>query len=278
MRRRWNGFTILELLVVVGIILVLASILIPVFQSAMEKGREVKCAANLRELQVATMNQASYSGRLPFSASFEYEMNYAGNWLWQPAWVNWLMTNYSHTASTADKTTYWRGSNAVACITNGTLWRYINDLRAYLCPTFARPGVCKVNDAKRNYVMNAGLSYANLYALTTSSRVLLFADGGLYVGVPKGAAQYSDQAFLDNLDNPMPGVDFTNSWFYGVINYYFQNATDGMLQGYTNAATSRIIEHIGEYHRNNQGNVVFVDGHVEKVGHRDTGALCAGIQ
>jgi prepilin-type N-terminal cleavage/methylation domain-containing protein len=50
-----RGFTLIELLVVIAIIAILAAILFPVFLSAKEKARTIKCLAHGRELGEASM-------------------------------------------------------------------------------------------------------------------------------------------------------------------------------------------------------------------------------
>lgn len=63
--RSLDGFTLIEILVVISIIIILAAILFPVFSRARESARRVSCASSMKQLALSVMMYTQdYDGRL----------------------------------------------------------------------------------------------------------------------------------------------------------------------------------------------------------------------
>ena len=61
-----RGFTLIEMLVVIGIIVVLVAILFPVFATVREQSRQTACIGNLNQLAIALKQYRADHGRYPF--------------------------------------------------------------------------------------------------------------------------------------------------------------------------------------------------------------------
>jgi prepilin-type N-terminal cleavage/methylation domain-containing protein len=116
---RWPGFTLVELLVVIGAISVLIAILFPTIHSVREQARGVACTNHLRTLwQGYVLFAADHDGRLPGNAN-----DYA---LPDPDAHDWLARSGKR----------WTVDTLNTAPQEGTLFRYVNrDYRIYRCPS-----------------------------------------------------------------------------------------------------------------------------------------------
>lgn len=273
-----DGFTLMELLVVILIMGVLVTLTFPAYNLVLEKGRTARCQSNLRQLYAATMNYVVENGMrtanatYPLCATVEVQGGAA------PGWIHWSAVTNLPPGPSPQKTTFWTGTNALRCIRNGSLFPYLGDASVYLCPTFGKRSVCRQTDAVRSYVMNSQMSGASLYTTNSvgnlqPSRIMLFADGGLGRRLPLTASGTNISRYgLVDESTSLPLYD--NTYSNGLGAGYYNRSSDGALVGILSGGL--IIEHIGEYHSGNEGNAIFADGHVLKMSYTNTLSICAG--
>src|SRR4051812_13334043 len=118
--RRNQGLTLVELLVVIGIIALLVSILLPVMNKARESARLTACLSNVRHFGLAmNMYVQEHKGIWPRF----YEPAPAGGWR-----DSWLSTSLAYTNSIAG---YVPGRDGL-----GLLYPYLKTGDVYFCPGF----------------------------------------------------------------------------------------------------------------------------------------------
>jgi prepilin-type N-terminal cleavage/methylation domain-containing protein len=116
-----RGFTLVELLVVIGIIALLLSIILPTIGRARDMGTRVGCGNNLRQLMLAVRNYSmDNDGFIPFPNDDDTSYN-------APGWL------YSQARMTSPAS--WKQPE----VKFGSLWRYINTFETYHCPADKEP-------------------------------------------------------------------------------------------------------------------------------------------
>ncbi len=77
-----SGFTLVELLVVIGIILVLAALIFPVFATVRGSARKTVCLSNLRQLGLSiNLYAADFDDLMPYGG--DPSDKYTSPWIWQ---------------------------------------------------------------------------------------------------------------------------------------------------------------------------------------------------
>ena len=82
-----RGFTLIEMLVIIAIIALLAALLVPAVNKALERGRRSLCASNVRELiRATTLSADDLEGRMPSlhsaASPYPYWYSYANAMAW----------------------------------------------------------------------------------------------------------------------------------------------------------------------------------------------------
>lgn len=175
--RTKEGFSLMELLVVMAILTILMAMVAPRAGNLIASSREHKCRNNLRQLQAAVISHMNdKEGNLPCAMSYEIRfpsMNKEHDWQFEPrrGWISWS-PDKNPTAATVDRlNTLWEndrkyepqepglfhdlGTGALGKfgVENGSLFEYMNrSYEHYVCPVI-RAGF-KDAGVWRTYAMN----------------------------------------------------------------------------------------------------------------------------
>lgn len=141
MRKR-RGFSLVELLVVIGIIALLIAILLPVLNRTRSEAYKVRCMSNLRQLLTAEMMYvAENKGYLTYP---NWSNDRQATDVWQTGWL-YTQGEISNPLQQDD-------------VKTGALYRYLNTTQVYHCPNHILDGsIENGTDRLTSYIMNGAV-------------------------------------------------------------------------------------------------------------------------
>ncbi|MDR3198870.1 MAG: DUF1559 domain-containing protein [Planctomycetaceae bacterium] len=167
-----NGFTLVELLVVIAIIGVLIALLLPAVQAAREAARRMSCSNNMKQIGIALHNYHDSHNSLPFG-SLSLQLLGSGKineWGW-PEWPNLavfilpfneqlsLYENFYEIQKVSNNTSQQPYQSNTATLFAPVADKYVS---GYLCPSDLQGG--KITDGNIiGYSTNAGAAFKTNY-------------------------------------------------------------------------------------------------------------------
>lgn len=276
-----KGFSLVELLIVIGIIAVLGGVMLTQFSSSTESALATNCLNNMRSLCNAVLAEATKTGYYPPAGPYEfidtdrYSKDY-NRTRWCQGWIGNDMSDQAvscyHDASDDGMPQY-------TAITNGSIWRVMKGGRgAYTCPAHTK--YCKRNNRPTpswSYAMNSyfGWHFAKSYAGLTGGR-RKFGAGEFtfkYTSRPKERKRSAERVLLfaeipfveiANMQDPEYSTGAT-SFNDGILQY--ENDDNGE-EKYNRPSNNGDSESIGFNHKSGQdysAHVAFADGHCAKL-------------
>ena len=276
-----KAFSLVELLVVIGIIAVLAGVLLATFGGSSESARAAQCLSNMKNLANACQTYGMNTGRYPNAGSVEImkmddsqgRNRVRAAYKERPGWISWDSAgkytqeggvSYSHSANAPIGLYCADLKQSTHALTNGCLWKYVAGNRStYVCPKHA----LKMREYKVNwsYLMNSNFGW------DTSNGSRSYSENG------GGHTVYGSLANADKM------LLFAEVPFMGYSSWQPEGTggsteTDAILQFTAseresgdkgaNQSSAGGNETIGANHligKNLYAHVAFADGHCEKL-------------
>jgi len=231
-----SGFTLVELLVVIGIIALLISILLPSLAKAREQGIRTKCLANIKSLgmgiQMYANENRSYVCAVNWGDSATGNGRVKAGWLYSAG--AGLYPNFNGTTLTEQQ------------VEEGALWPYVKVHGVYRCPGHDITNIFGKTDSQVSYLMNGAM---NSFDFNVPGQVAPTYPGKLY---PMNKFKTTESVCIWEADERPGGASPFNDGASYPQESFNLNAT--AAQGYTSRH--------GKY-----STICFLDGHAEFITH-----------
>ena len=280
--KRSNGFTLLEMLIVIGIIAILGGVMLAQFSGSSESALAASCLNNMRTLCNAAIADGTKEGDYPSAGSFKYLDPESLDNKWSQGWIGYVGDSKSCTRVSCYHEASDKGMDQYFSITNGTLWRRMGGkISSYVCPlhmNMAKRGSKSSNGLvpSWSYVMNSYFGWERSVAANYDTAKRRFGAGYLtfmYSGrddesaerPPERVLLFAELPFVDMASGPQRVTWSTSSSEENdsVLQYKPEGDEEAKAN---NAGTSG--ETIGFNHKSGRmysAHIAFADGHCEKL-------------
>ncbi len=151
-----RGFTLVELLVAIGIIAVLAALLFPVFKNVSQRGKMTVCTNNMQQLGLAFQQYLlDHQQRYPGAGQFQKWGN-GGHWV---SGTNGAVSGavaVPEASSLFKLPTPEEPSGGIADVEKGALYPYVKNAQVYVCPSSTYGELTRLS-----YSMNCAIAGLN---------------------------------------------------------------------------------------------------------------------
>ena len=278
--KKKNGFSLIELLIVIGIIAILGGVMLAQFSGSTDSALSASCMNNMRTLCNAVLATAAKQGDYPAAGPFQYYRKDAKGKEWRQGWIGYFGDENSCSPVSCYRDGNDDGEKQHHAITNGTIWRAMDGREsAYVCPAHTK--YCK-NKKKPlpswSYAMNSyfGWDYgvAADYEVGTRSYGggnlgFKYRKNGKNVSLSRPAERvllFAEIPYVE-VDVQLPSWDTGADTKNDMILQYNADSARGEL-GKADKAAKSSGETIGFNHKSGKdysAHVAFADGHCVKL-------------